>query len=80
MDLAQTRDQAETLAKVQDAVFLYAAGEKDPNFPPAIIEAVAKTIGGPVQVEIVPDAGHQLMLFETETFSTMVHDFCLANV
>lgn len=59
---------------------LYAAGEKDPNFPPAIIEAVAKTIGGPVQVEIVPDAGHQLMLFETSTFSTMVHDFCLANV
>ena len=28
MDLAQTRDQAETLAKAQDAVHLYAAGEK----------------------------------------------------
>ena len=59
---------------------LFAVGEKDPNFPPAIVEAVAKTIGGPVQIEIVPDAGHQLMLFETETFSTLVHDFCLANL
>ena len=28
MDLAQTRDQAETLAKAQDAVLLFAAGEK----------------------------------------------------
>jgi len=59
---------------------LFAVGEKDPNFPPAIVEAVAKTIGGPVRIEIMKDAPHQLMLFETEKFSTLVHDFCLANI
>jgi len=59
---------------------LFASGEKDPNFPPAIIEAVAKTIGGPVQIEVFDDAPHQLMLFETEKFSTRIHEFCLANV
>lgn len=58
---------------------LYAAGENDPNFTPEIIKAIAADIGGPVTVEIVPDGVHQLMLFETETFSTMVHDFCTAN-
>lgn len=59
---------------------LFSVGEKDPNFPPAIVEAVAKTIGGPVQVEILEDASHQLMLFETEKFSKLVHEFCLANL
>lgn len=59
---------------------LMAAGEKDPNFPPEIIQAIAGTIAGPVQVEILEGAPHQLMLFETVKFSTLVDDFCLANV
>jgi len=33
-----------------------------------------------VQVEIFSDAGHQLMLFETEKFSDTVHKFCLSNI
>jgi pimeloyl-ACP methyl ester carboxylesterase len=59
---------------------LYAAGEKDPISAPALVEATAKAIGGPVSVKIFPEAGHQLMLFETEAFSAKVHDFCLNNI
>ena len=55
---------------------LYAAGDKDPNVTPDLIRAIAGEIGGPVSVEIFPDGPHQLMLFETEAFSTAVHDFC----
>ena len=55
---------------------LYTAGEKDPNITPEILQMVADAIGGPVTVEIFPDGVHQLMLFETEAFSTLVHDFC----
>ena len=57
---------------------LYALGENDPNATPEVIRAVADGIGGPVTVEIFPDGVHQLMLFETEAFSTVVHDFCMA--
>ncbi|BAN02018.1 alpha/beta hydrolase [Ilumatobacter coccineus] len=59
---------------------LYAAGEKDPNVTPDVIRMIADGIGGPVTVEIFPDGVHQLMLFETEAFSTLVHDFCIANI
>ncbi len=57
---------------------LYAAGEKDPSFPPDVIKLAASAIGGPVTVNIFEDAGHQLMLFETARFSDAVHDFCLS--
>jgi len=59
---------------------LYAAGEKDPNIKPEVLQMVAATIGGPVQVEVFPDGVHQLMLFETEAFSTVVHDFCTSVI
>ncbi len=59
---------------------LYTAGEKDELAPGPALEAMAAGIGGPVQVEIFPDAGHQLMLFETGKFSDTVHKFCLANI
>lgn len=72
-------DPPQPLGENQKPV-LYASGENDPHAAPALIEAVAKSIGGPVRIEIIPDAGHQLMLFETEKFSTLVHEFCLANV
>lgn len=58
----------------------YAAGEKDPSFPPDVIKLAASAIGGPVTVEIFEDAGHQLMLFETARFSEAVHDFCLSTL
>ena len=58
---------------------LYAIGDNDPNITPDIVNAIAAEIGGPVTVEIFPDGAHQLMLFETEAFSTAVHDFCTAN-
>ncbi|MCZ4296443.1 alpha/beta hydrolase [Henriciella marina] len=59
---------------------LYTAGGKDELAPEAAVQAMATMIGGPVRVEIFPDAGHQLMLFETEKFSKTVHEFCLANI
>lgn len=59
---------------------LYTAGEKDELAPRAALQAMAAAIGGSVRVEIFPNAGHQLMLFETEKFSNLVHEFCLANI
>lgn len=59
---------------------LYTAGEKDELAPAEALQFMAASIGGPVQLEIFPDAGHQLMLFETEKFSDVVHKFCLANI
>ncbi|MEM1106699.1 MAG: alpha/beta hydrolase [Pseudomonadota bacterium] len=59
---------------------LYTAGEKDPSFTPEVIKMAAGAIGGPVEVKIFEDAGHQLMLFHTEAFSDAVHTFCLAQI
>lgn len=59
---------------------LYAAGEKDPSFPPDVIKMAASAIGGPVTLKIFEDAGHQLMLFDTARFSEAVHDFCLSTL
>ncbi len=55
---------------------LYTVGEKDPNVTPDVVRMIAEGIGGPVSVEVFPDGVHQLMLFETAAFSTLVHDFC----
>ncbi len=59
---------------------LYAAGEKDALAPLAAIELMVSDFGGPVTIEIVADAPHQLMLFATETFSDLVHSFCTDNI
>jgi len=59
---------------------LYAVGDKDPNVTPETVRAIAAGIGGPVTVEIFADGPHQLMLFETEAFSTLVHNFCTGVV
>lgn len=59
---------------------LYAAGEKDALAPRAAVEKMVEGIGGPVEIEIVTDAPHQLMLFATETFSDLVHNFCTSNL
>ena len=55
---------------------LYTAGEHDPHFPPAALDAMAGSIGGPVKKMLFKDAGHQLMLFATAEFSAAVHEFC----
>lgn len=59
---------------------LYAAGEKDALAPREAVEMMAAGIGGSVEIEIVSDAPHQLMLFATETFSDLVHRFCITNL
>jgi len=59
---------------------LLTLGDQDPGAPIEVVQAIAAEIGGPVQVEIFSDAGHQLMLFENEQFSDVVHKFCLANI
>ena len=55
---------------------LYTAGSDDPHFPPAALDAMAASIGGPVQKKLFEDSHHQLMLFATEPFSEAVHQFC----
>lgn len=59
---------------------LLTVGDQDPTAPVEVVQAIASEIGGPVQVEILEGAKHQLMLFETEKFSNIVHKFCLANI
>lgn len=59
---------------------LFTAGSKDPNFPPATIEAIAGEFGDSATVKIFEGAPHQLMLFETQAFSTAVDEFCRANI
>lgn len=58
---------------------LYTAGTKDPNIPDGVLEILVAEIGGPVKLELFEDAGHQLMLFNTEEYSSCVHAFCLEN-
>lgn len=58
----------------------YTAGEKDPSFPPEIIQMAADTIGGPVEVKIFDDASHQLMLFHTADYSSAVDGFCRKHI
>lgn len=55
---------------------LYTAGGHDPHFPPAALDAMAASIGGPVKKMLFEDGHHQLMLFATEDFSKAVHEFC----
>jgi len=59
---------------------LVAAGEKDPSFPPPVMSLAAKSVAGPVQLEIMEGAPHQLMLFHTEAFSNLVHNFVHRNL
>jgi pimeloyl-ACP methyl ester carboxylesterase len=57
-----------------------AAGEKDPNFPPAVMTMAAKSVAGPVELRIFEGASHQLMLFHTAPFSSAVHDFVRKHI
>lgn len=55
---------------------LYTMGENDKLISKDVAEMIAADIGGEVTIEVLPDTGHQLMLFETEKFSARVHQFC----
>lgn len=55
---------------------LYAVGEKDPTFPVEMARAVVDATAGPVEFHIEPDGVHQLMLFHTESYSTLIADWC----
>ncbi len=56
---------------------LYTAGSDDPHFSPEALDAMAGSIGGPVQKMLFENAHHQLMLFATAAFSKAVHEFCM---
>ncbi|MCB1690467.1 MAG: alpha/beta hydrolase [Halioglobus sp.] len=58
----------------------YTAGTEDPNIPEGFIEILVSEIGGPVTLKKFEGAGHQLMLFNTEEYSSAVHEFCLSNI
>jgi pimeloyl-ACP methyl ester carboxylesterase len=57
-----------------------AAGEKDPNFPPAVMTLAANSVAGPVELKIFDGASHQLMLFHTVPFSTDVDNFVRKHI
>ncbi|NOX50492.1 MAG: alpha/beta hydrolase [Gammaproteobacteria bacterium] len=59
---------------------LMACGEKDPTFPPELMQKVAESIAGPVKFSCLAGASHQLMLFHTNEFSTEVHDWVLEQI
>jgi pimeloyl-ACP methyl ester carboxylesterase len=58
----------------------YTAGTEDPNIPDGAIDLLVSEIGGPVTVKTFEGAGHQLMLFNTEEYSSAVHEFCMDNI
>jgi pimeloyl-ACP methyl ester carboxylesterase len=49
-------------------------GERDPYIPPAFAQAYASALGGPVEAEVVPGAGHWPWLNAPEVV-TKVTDF-----
>jgi len=55
-------------------------GENDPNFPPAQMQAVADSISGPVEFSSMKDASHQLMLFHTDEYSKLIHEWTLKQI
>lgn len=54
---------------------LVASGEKDPSFPPEVMQPTAEAIAGPVEYYCLEDGSHQLMLFHTEVFSDKVEEW-----
>jgi len=54
---------------------LVTSGSEDAMFSESRIREMAKGIAGPVEVNIVEGGSHQLLMFDTERFSTAVHEF-----
>jgi pimeloyl-ACP methyl ester carboxylesterase len=59
---------------------MFAVGELDPLAPPSGVKAVAERVGGPVEVFVLPQGVHQLMLFHTEDFIEKIRDFVARTV
>lgn len=59
---------------------LLSSGEDDPVATPEVIQGVADTIGGPVDVICMENATHQLMQFHTEAYSDLVHEWVLKQI
>ena len=59
---------------------LLVGGEKDPTFPPEVINATAAAIAGPVECIIMPNATHQMMIYHTEDFSKIVEAFVKQHI
>ena len=55
--------------------FLLAAGELDPFAPRQVVDAIFNEVGGPKELYIEPEGGHQLMLLHTEAFSNLISDW-----
>ncbi|WP_225728342.1 MULTISPECIES: alpha/beta hydrolase [unclassified Nocardia] len=55
---------------------LFAVGEKDPIFTPAMAQTVVDATGGPVDFHIHPGGVHQLMLFHTADYAQVVRTWC----
>ncbi len=53
---------------------LVVVGADDPGTPPALSQTIAATIPG-AHLEIVPDASHQLVIEQAETFRRLLADF-----
>lgn len=59
---------------------LLVGGEKDPNFPPDLIKAIAGKIAGPVEHTIMENATHQMMIYHTEGFSDILETFVKKHI
>ncbi|MBF6065357.1 alpha/beta hydrolase [Nocardia terpenica] len=55
---------------------LFAVGEQDPIFTPAMARAVVDATAGPVELHVHPGGAHQLMLFHTADYAAVVHAWC----
>ena len=59
---------------------LVSSGAKDPSFPKAVMKMTADAISGPVEFYCLDEGTHQLMLFHTEEYSKVVHDWALRQL
>lgn len=59
---------------------MFAVGENDPLAPPAMVRSVAERVGGPVEMFVLPDGVHQLMLFHTAEFVSAIREFVARTV
>jgi pimeloyl-ACP methyl ester carboxylesterase len=59
---------------------LVSSGAKDTSFPKAVMKMTADAISGPVEFYCLEEGTHQLMLFHTEEYSKVVHDWALRQL
>ena len=59
---------------------LFTVGEKDPFAPPARVKEICSRVGGPTTYRQFDGANHQLMLFHTNEYASVVHSWCLEQI